>query len=217
MIKLFFQNPLEFVIVAILLIMAIAVHEFAHAFTADHLGDPTPRLAGRLTLNPFAHLDLLGSLFLVFIGFGWGKPVPFDPFNLRNPRRDAALISVAGATSNIIIAIVSALIFQLAAHIPVISLGAFLVNILGVFIYFNILLAVFNLLPIAPLDGFKVVAGLLPSKYYDSWMELERYGIIFLLILIFPFFGTPPVVSIIFPIIKFITSLLIPSGIGGTI
>lgn len=197
--------------------MAISVHEFAHAAVADRLGDPTPKLAGRLTMNPLAHLDLAGSLLLLLVGFGWGKPVPFDSFNLRNPKKDTALISFAGAFSNIIIAIFTSFFLQLAAHTPIISLGAFLTDILSTFIYFNILLAVFNLLPISPLDGFKVVAGLIPEKYYDDWMELEKYGIIFLLILIFPFFGTPPVVSIISPFINFISSLLIPSAIGGTI
>ena len=95
MINLLYQNPIEFFFVAILLLVAISVHEFAHAFAADHLGDPTPRLAGRLTLNPLAHLDPIGTFLLFFAGFGWGKPVPFDPFNLRNPVKDAAIISFA--------------------------------------------------------------------------------------------------------------------------
>jgi len=217
MLALFFQNPFEFLMVAALLVMAIAVHEFAHALAADHLGDPTPRLAGRLTLNPLAHLDPIGTLLLLFVGFGWGKPVPFDPFNLRNPKKDAAVISFAGAFSNLVMAAVSSIILRIAANLPFILLSSFITDILSIFIYFNVLLAIFNLIPIHPLDGFKVVGGILPKKYYADWMELERYGMIFLILLIFPFFGTSPIISIISPIVKLLTSFLIPSGIGGTI
>lgn len=217
MLNLFLSNPVEFFIVAILLVMAIAVHECAHALAADRMGDPTPRLAGRLTLNPLAHLDPIGTFLLVFVGFGWGKPVPFDPFNLRSPRRDAAIISFAGAFSNIIMAVVASVFLQITARLPFITIGSFLFEILSTFIYFNILLAIFNLIPIHPLDGFKVIAGILPKKYYDDWMSLEKYGLIFLILLVFPFFGTSPITSIIFPVIKTILSILVPSGIGGTI
>jgi len=217
MINLFFQNPLEFIIIAVMLIIAISIHEFSHALLADHLGDPTPRVAGRLTINPKAHLDPIGSLLLLFAGFGWGKPVPFDPFNLRNPKKDAAIISFAGPFSNLLMAAVASLVFRFLDAIPI-MFPIFIGDILSLFIYFNVLLAVFNLVPIHPLDGFKVVAGILPKKYYHDWLSLESYGIIFLILLIFPFFGsTSPIITLISPIINFLLSFLLPNNISGVI
>src|SRR3989338_2044892 len=113
MLDLLFSNPLVFAAAALSLLAAITVHEFAHAYAADRLGDPTPRLQGRLTLNPLVHLDPIGTLLLFVIGFGWGKPVQFDPYNLENPKRDAAIISFAGPVSNLILATIAALIFNL--------------------------------------------------------------------------------------------------------
>lgn len=218
MINLLFQNPIEFIIIAALLIIAISVHEFSHAAAADHLGDPTARLAGRLTLNPRAHLDPIGTLLLFIAGFGWGKPVPFDPFNLKDPKRDAALISFAGPLSNLIMAVAASIIIRTVYVLPFFTLSLLLTDILSTFVYFNILLAVFNLIPIHPLDGFKVVAGFLPKKYYADWMELQRYGMIFLIMLIFPFFGgNSPIFTFISPIVKFILSFLLPSRGGGII
>ena len=217
MISLLSQNPLSFVIIAILLVAAIAVHEFSHAFAADRLGDPTPKLAGRLTLNPLAHLDPIGSLLLIVAGFGWGKPVPFDPFNLKNPKKDSAIISFAGPLSNLIMAILTSVLLRIVATVPFFLVSSFFAEILSTFIYFNVLLAIFNLIPIHPLDGFKVIGGLLPKKYYYEWMELERYGMIFLIFLIFPFFGRSPIFTIISPIINFLVSILAPGNIVGAI
>lgn len=217
MLNLFFQNPLEFFIIAGLLIVAISVHEFTHAFMANHLGDPTARIAGRLTLNPAAHLDPIGTLLLFIAGFGWGKPVPFDPFNLRDIKRDSALISFAGPLSNLLMAIISSLIIRMTVFLPSLIFGSFIFEILSLFIYFNLILAIFNLIPIHPLDGFKVVAGLLPKKYYHDWLSLESYGIIFLILLIMPFFGHPPLFTLMSPIVNFLLSILMPTGIGGVI
>ncbi len=216
MINLLLQNPVQFFIVAALLIIAIAIHEFSHAWAADRLGDPTPRLAGRLTLHPAAHLDPIGTLLLFFVGFGWGKPVPFDPFNLRNPKKDAAVISFAGPLSNLIMAVIASLIFKFLDILPV-FIPAIIGNILVQFIYFNVILAIFNLIPVHPLDGFKVVAGLLPKKFYHDWLALEPFGMIFLILLIFPFFGGSPVFTVISPIVNFLLSFLLPGKMGGVI
>lgn len=200
-------NPLEFIFGIVALILAIDIHEFSHAWTAEHLGDPTPRLQGRLTLNPLAHLDPIGTIMLVLVHFGWGKPVQFDPYNLRNPRRDGGLISIAGPISNVILATVCSLILRLP--VPAIA-AAFIMELL----VFNIILAVFNLVPIHPLDGFKIVEGILPEQQAHEWHELERYGMIFLLVLLLPIFGggVAPIQRIISPVINFFLTILLPGA-----
>ena len=166
----FLSKPELLIIFLLSLVLAVTVHEFAHAWTADRLGDPTPGLMGRLTLNPAAHLDPIGSLLFLFIGFGWGKPVPYDPFNLKDPRRDAALISVAGPLSNFIMALAAAIIIKLLNLVELnflTSIGyLFLVNLIRI----NIVLGIFNLLPFSPLDGFQFVGGLLSKKQAQEWM-----------------------------------------------
>src|SRR3990167_2120427 len=194
MLSYLFSNPLLFFVYLVALLVAIAVHEFSHAYAADYLGDPTPRLAGRLKLNPLVHIDGLGLLFLLFFGFGWGKPVGFDPYNLKNPRKDAAIISIAGPLSNFVLAIILSIALHLTSAyfllVPMISL--------------NVILGVFNLLPIHPLDGFKIVGGLLSDEKAHEWYQLERYGMIFLIMLIFPF-GIGSMLNIIIrPVISFI-------------
>ena len=217
MIDLLFRNPGAFLIFAVLLLIVVTVHEFSHAFSADRLGDPTPSLMGRLTLNPFAHLDPIGTMLFVLVGFGWGKPVPFDPFNLRHPKKDSALISFAGPLSNILMAIISSVILRLLINLPNLTLSFLTADLIVSFIRLNILLAVFNLIPVHPLDGFKVVGGLLPEKYYHDWLDLEKYGMIFLLLLIFPFFGASPVLKIISPVMNLFLCILVPSQLGGII
>src|SRR3990172_6432841 len=130
------SNPITFIFSLVALVVAISIHEFAHAAAADRLGDPTPRLQGRLTLNPLAHLDPIGTLMLLLIRVGWGKPVQFDPYNLKNPRRDAALISLAGPASNLILAIVLALIIKLITNpfSPLFTLKAFILP----FVFMNV-------------------------------------------------------------------------------
>jgi Zn-dependent protease len=204
-------------------VIAITIHEAAHAWMADRLGDPTARLMGRLSLNPLVHYDPVGTtllLVLVFmrslgfpvIPFGWAKPVRFDPYNLQNPRRDSALISLAGPASNLILASALAILLQ------VVSTGFLGQSILSIFvepiIILNVVLAVFNLVPIHPLDGGKIFVGLLPEdQAHDADLFLRRYGMIILLFLIFPTFnGTSPLFSVIGPVINFFLNLLLPGN-----
>ena len=201
-----FSNPFAMLIWLIALVIAVTVHEFAHAATAEYLGDPTPRLRGRLTLNPLAHLDPLGTIALLLVRFGWGKPVPFDPFNLTNPKRDGAIISVAGPASNILLAVVLAVIVHL---FPTSILSIILVPTIEL----NIILAIFNLIPIHPLDGGKILIGLLPNDLAFRWDEiLNQYGLILLLILIFPLGNNSLVGYLISPIIKVILNILLPGA-----
>lgn len=215
----YLNNPLLLVSMILAIVIAIAVHEFAHAYAADRLGDPTPRLQKRVTLNPMAHLDLVGTVMLFLVGFGWGKPVQFDPFNLKNPRKDAAIISVVGPLSNFVMAIIGSIILHLLLlpQNPILSIApnfltTFLFTFLMSFISINITLGVFNLVPINPLDGFKIVGGLLPENQAQQWYQLERYGFIFLIILLLPIAGgTSPINLLIGPPISFLQSLLLPT------
>lgn len=190
------NNPFSFILWLTALIIAVTIHEFSHALAADKLGDPTPRLMGRLTLNPLAHLDPVGTLMLLLVRFGWGKPVQFDPFNLQNPRRDAALISLAGPVANFLLATVLALLIKLP------FLPLFLPSVLTPVIILNVVLGVFNLIPIHPLDGFKVVAGLLPSERVEAWEHLSSYGIFLLIFLLLPIGPSGSLISLLigFPI-----------------
>ncbi|MCR4330131.1 MAG: site-2 protease family protein [Candidatus Roizmanbacteria bacterium] len=210
MLALLFQSPITFVILALILIFSIGVHEFSHALIADRLGDPTPRAQGRLTINPLAHLDPIGMLLIVMIGFGWGKPVVYDPYNLKNPHRDSAYIALAGPVSSLLTAIVFALLVGvIASNTPIIQLFMYAVRL-------NVMLAIFNLIPVYPLDGFRIVSGLLPAQSREEWNQLSNYGIIILILLIFPLFGNNSVLSLLIsPSISFVTSLMLPHAVGG--
>jgi Zn-dependent protease len=214
MLSYLFSNPLIFFLYLFSLFVAITIHEFSHALAADFLGDPTPRLQKRLTLNPKAHLDPFGLLFLFFFGFGWGRPVEFDPFNLKNPRRDAAIISLAGPISNLILALILSILLKLFIFFKIKTLytigSLFFVPV----IYLNVVLAVFNFLPVHPLDGFKIVGGILPEKQAKEWYELEKYGLIFLLMMFFPLGKSSMVDLLIRPAVGFLTNLLFPFPSG---
>ena len=204
MIQTLFSNPLLFLIWAIGLVLAISVHEYAHARVADQLGDPTPRAQGRLTLNPVGHLDPLGTLALLFLGFGWGRPVQFDPYNLRNPRRDSALIAIAGPISNLLLALVLSVVMRLVAI-------DILYSVFSILVMMNITLAIFNLVPIFPLDGEKILGGILPPALYQEFATIMRqYGTIILILMLLPIAGgTSPISALISPIISFVSGILL--------
>lgn len=160
----------------IILLIAFPVHEFAHAWSANELGDDTPRLNGRLTLNPLAHLDVVGSIMLLLAGFGWAKPVPVNPYALtRRTPAGMMLVAAAGPFSNLILAIVAAIPLRMGATPP--QLTQFLMQ----FIFINLVLLFFNMIPLFPLDGEKVLAYLLPPAGQQAMARIRPYGPMILL------------------------------------
>lgn len=174
------------------ILMGFTVHEFSHALVADKMGDDTPRTMGRLTLNPLAHLDFLGTVFLLLAGFGWGKPVIVNPNNFENPKVDNLTVSLAGPISNLVLAGVAGLIYRFF-HLPTL-LDSFLI----IFVFYNLVLMIFNFLPIPPLDGSKILGLFLPENVYYS---LQQYGMFLLFGLI--------VFSSFIPIIPFIMNKVV--------
>lgn len=195
MLDLLFTSPFSFIVIFGGIIIAIGIHEAAHCYMADYLGDPTPRSLGRLTLNPLAHLDPVGTLVILVTGaFGWGKPSPFDPYNLRNPQRDTALIALAGPTSNLLLALGLSLIARL-------GIPQFLISIIYFLVSLNVNLALFNLIPIAPLDGAKIFTR----------NQSGQYSLPLLLLLLLPIFGGHSVASLIIsPVSSLILRFLTP-------
>jgi Zn-dependent protease len=174
-------------------LMAITCHEVSHGFVADKLGDKTARYMGRLTLNPLKHLDIFGTLMVFIVGIGWAKPVPVNFNNLNNPKRDMIWVAVAGPVTNFCLAFLSAMamrgVIAMTAGIPNASpLQMFIdpvVLMLAFSVYINLLLAIFNLIPVPPLDGGRVAVGLLPYRQAVAYSKIEPFGMIIIILLVF--------------------------------
>lgn len=202
LITLLFSAPVQFITIAIALILALSFHEAAHAYVSDKLGDNTAKLMGRLTLNPSAHLDPIGLIMLLLLGFGWGKPVPVNPNNFKNPVRDEILVAIAGPISNLILTTLATLIYWLTLPITSAQLQDLLIAI-G---FYNLIIMFFNLIPIPPLDGSKILYLFLP---FETIQMINQYGIFVLLFIIFVPIGNINLINLIIfnPSLKILIAL----------
>jgi Zn-dependent protease len=187
------------------ILLALTIHEYAHGWVASRCGDDTAREAGRLTLNPLAHLDVFGTLMMFFGPFGWAKPVPVNPYRLRQPRRDSILVSAAGPASNVLCAAVVGLLYRVIVLFDVTSLmHPYILLFLQLAFLLNIGLSFFNLIPVPPLDGSRILMGLLPPSNVGRYLDYMRYAPRVFLVLIIAewMFHVPLFSAIIYPVFK---------------
>ena len=178
------RDPVTLLLTIPALLWALSFHEFCHGFAAKMVGDPTAEWSGRLSLNPLDHFDLVGTLMLLFVGFGWAKPVPIDSRYFRHPRRDLVIVSLAGVAGNLLTAIVTVLFLRYCGDAWFRLAGRPGFIVLVQMISVNMGLAAFNLIPIPPLDGSRVLQAFLPFRYLRYYYWLEQYGMIILLVLL---------------------------------
>ncbi len=202
----------ELIVVLPAVLFAITFHEVAHGLIADRLGDPTARMAGRLTLNPIAHLDPIGALMMVIAKFGWAKPVPVNPMNLRHPLRDMIWVAAAGPVANLIVSAASLLLYRWSGGLEPSFLADPIRELLKWSFVINLNLAAFNLIPIPPLDGSQILKGLLPRRQLFAFERIEPYG--FLILVLFLATGMAqrvlsPLVAILYAGLRFTLSPLL--------
>ena len=197
LIGILFKNPVIFILVFPILIFSLVIHEVAHGWVAYVMGDQTAKWLGRLTLNPLKHLDPFGTIALLIFGFGWARPVPVNYLNFRDLRKGILFVSAAGVTANFIFAFVALLVSGLTDSYN----SQLLHTALGIIAYINILLAAFNIIPIPPLDGSKILMSLLPDQYRYSLERLEPYGMFIILGLLY--------IGILNPAIRFFQSIIL--------
>jgi len=208
------MDALTMIGVAVVVVLSITSHEAAHGFIADRLGDPTAREQGRLTLNPIPHIDLFFTIllpaFLIIAGsgfiFGGAKPVPVNVARLRNPHRDWALVGAAGPAMNVLIALGLTALLSAATHLGLADVNSSLTKVLAIGIFLNVLLAIFNLIPIPPLDGSRVLQYFISGEALVLYRRLEQFGLFIILALLFLVPGIPGLLAaIIFDVVEFIT------------
>ncbi|MGH2445628.1 MAG: site-2 protease family protein [Candidatus Limnocylindria bacterium] len=179
---LFDLSAAQLIGIAVALVVGITFHEFSHAFIADQLGDHRPRALGRVSLNPAAHIDPVGAIVFLLAGFGWGKPVPVNVYALRPGRIGMAWVAAGGPVANVIVAVATAVVYRV---LDTVGIGGFALDLLFFIIFYNFLLAIFNLIPIPPLDGYNVLLAFLPPRAVFTVQRYAPYGMILLLLLVF--------------------------------
>jgi len=197
LLNLLLKDPLAFIIIAIPLLYAVIFHELAHGWVAYRMGDPTAKSLGRLTINPLKHLDPMGTLMLFLFGFGWAKPVPVNPNLLRDRRKGMILVSAAGVITNMLLAFCALFLYRLLSPLP----SGIAAQLLYYFARINIILAAFNLIPLPPLDGSKILMGFLPPGAQKSLLGLERYGLLIIIALLY--------LGVLEPVIRFFETVII--------
>jgi Zn-dependent protease len=205
LLNLLINDPLTFILLAIPLLYSIIIHELAHGWVAYRMGDPTAKLLGRLSLNPLKHLDPIGTLMLFIFGFGWAKPVPVNFSNIHDTRKGLIFISSAGIIANMIFAFVAFLIFRLLSPTPAGVLATFLFYLAQI----NIILASFNLIPIPPLDGSKILMGFVSERFQYYLSRIEPYGL-FIIIGLLYFRALDPLIAFFRWIILGLIGILLP-------
>ncbi|MCH7859576.1 MAG: site-2 protease family protein [Candidatus Marinimicrobia bacterium] len=206
-------DPKSIILLIPVILFALSVHEYSHGMVAYRLGDPTAKYAGRLTLNPLSHLDPMGTIMIFLVGFGWAKPVPVDPSYFANPKRDMLWVALAGPAANMVLALLSGLVIRFISVNPepflANTFGPSFITMMYRSLHINLMLAVFNLLPIPPLDGSKILYGVLPPEYEHIAYNLERYGprVLFGLIIFGMFTGVSIFWIFIGPFVGFFSGL----------